>query len=233
MTATTTVSADANTLYVVDATALETDVGSVTAGQPRLEINKRQRACAFISGFRFSQYWLNRTARPMVIRWACLSSKNNSSASMTAGFFRSYGNSRDRDFNSANSTLVQSNYPISRDKYTVFYEGKVFLASNGTAEFKTSVENTYGYVDRWLPINRQLQFNDDTTQDCEDKIFFVWWATPIMQDTTSPTLSTIITQTHLITHFRDPLEMVLYKQGISKRKAPTRYRNITRSYGVK
>jgi len=147
---------DLNTLYSIDATALETDIGSVTAGQPRNNINKRMRAVAYVSGFRYRQYWLNKTTDPMLIRWFVISAKNQSLT--TAGFFRNYETSRDTDFTSAMSSLQKQTYPVSTDKYTVFYEGKEYLAgvNDASASYRDRNASNMCFVDRWLPINRQL-----------------------------------------------------------------------------
>lgn len=219
---------DSNTLYTVDATSLETDVGSVTAGQPRMNINKRQRACAFISGFRYRQYWRNNTDAPMLIRWFCIAPKASISV---AGFFRSYETSRDVDFDTTLSTLQKQNYPVSSDKYTVLYEGKQYLAAKNdtSAAYRDRSASNLCFVNRWLPINRQFQFNDDSDQDCEDKVFMVWFATPFMQTTTTTVASAVTTQTEITCHFRDPLEMLMSASG-KKSMSNSGYRNPTRVY---
>lgn len=218
-----------NTLYTVDATALVTDVGATGAGQQRLDINKRQRNIAFVSGIRYRQYWRNTAGSPRLIRWALVAPKNGSVT--PAGFFRSYETSRDQDFDSTLSSIEKQTNPISRDKYTVFYEGKLFLAPNqDDTSYADRQNSNLNYVDKWLPIGRQLQFNDDSDQDCEDKIFVVWWATNYMAGTTTSSPNDIETQTSIITHFRDPLEMMMSKGGykrVNKRRYPTSYRNVT------
>jgi len=217
---------DSNSLYTIDATALETDVGSVTAGQPRLDINKRQRATAFISGFRYRQYWQNRTNDPLLIRWFLIASKNQ--VLSTAGFFRNYETSRDVDFTSTLSTLEKQTYPVSTDKYTIFYEGKEYLAGKDdtSTTFRDRNASNMAFVDRWLPIGRQLQFNDDTNQDCEDKIYICWFATNYLASVTNDVVDAVNTQTQLVAHFRDPLEMLMSAAGTKSlnrgHRGPTR-----------
>ena len=228
MTNTDPIGLDLNTLYTVDAVALETDVGSVTAGQPRLDINKRQRAIAYVSGFRFRQYWVNGDTEPCLIRWACIVPKNQ--LMTTAGFFRSYETSRDVDFTTNLTTLQKQNYPISTDKYTVLYEGKEYLpGKNDTSTaYRDRNAPNMAFVDRWLKVGRQLQFNDDTNQDCEDKIFFVWYATNYLNAQTLQNKPGVITtQTEIIAHFRDPMEMLMSQAG---HKTLTRRRRGTRVY---
>lgn len=231
MISTSLLSADLNEIYNVEVTALERDIGATPAGQFRLNINSRDRGAAFISGIRIKQSWLNKAPNSIMVRWALISPKNNTVTSLTAGFFRAYQDSRDVDFSSVRTTLEKQTYPINRDKYRVFYEGKMYLGSS-TVTGQTRVidreRSNMGCMDRWFPINRQVRFNDDSDQACEDKIFFVWWTTPYMESSTVVVPALIETQSAVITHFRDPLEVLLNKAGmkaINKPRYKTKYAN--------
>lgn len=229
------VSADLNEIYNLEVTALERDIGSVPAGQFRLNINARDRGAAFISGIRIKQCWLNKAPNSIMVRWALISPKNNTVSSLTAGFFRAYESSRDADFSSVRSTIEKQTFPINRDKYRVFYEGKMYLGSS-TVTAQTRVidrdRSNMGCMDRWFPINRQVRYNDDSNQDCEDKIFFVWWTTPYMESSTVVQPSLIETQSSVVTHFRDPLEVLLRKAGVKSINKP-RYKTKYVNWGEK
>lgn len=231
MITTAPVTADVNQIYNLDLTALERDIGSTPAGQFRLNINSRDRGMAFISGIRYKQVWVNKRTEPSLVRWAIISPKNNTVTSLTSGFFRAYEDSRDSDFSSVRTTLEKQTLPINRDKYRVFYEGKLYLgAGPGAGTIVDRERSNMNGIDRWFPINRQVRFNDDSNQDCEDKIFIVWWVTNYIGSSTVALTNTLDTQSSVVTHFRDPLEMLMtgskYK-SINKPRYKTKYASFT------
>lgn len=212
-----TILSDINTLYTVDVTAIETDIGSVTAGEQRIGINKRIRNMVYLSGFRWRQQWRSEWTSPALIRWAIVSSNINTAPGIGNGMFKSYNDSRDQDFSDSMSTLEKQSFPLSRDKLRVYYEGKLFLPQEGNSTVYTEREgHNWVGIDKYFPIKRMVRFNDDSTQDCEDKVFAIWWATPYFGDTTVSVSSLITTQTSCIAYFREPGEVLLARAGIKR-----------------
>lgn len=212
-----TTSNDSNSLYFTDATAIIAETGPTGAGLQRVAINTRIRNMVYFGGIRWRQYWRNTTENPMIVRWAVVSPKSNSSSTIPSGFFKAYDNSRDQDFSSSMSSLEKTTFPISRDKLVVHYEGKEYLGGgNGTITtfFERDGKNICT-LDKYFPIKRQVRFNDDADQACEDKVFVLWWATPHEQSTTTVGTDLLRSQTSIVSYFREPGEYVLSKLGVT------------------
>lgn len=231
---TTVLTEDVNELYSIDVTAILRDKGSTLAGNFRTDINTRDRGIAYISGFKVRMHWMTQgnfgasPQGPCVVRWALVSPKNNTNSTIQSGFFRQFEESRDVDFSSSLSSMQKMNYPISTDKYRVLYQGKVYVgASSTTSLTKDPTHQNFNGIDRWFPIQRQFVYNDDSDQDCEDKIYMVWWCTPYMETTTAPIANGLSTQGMIVTHFRDPLE-VKVRGMMGKRRRPQKLRNTTK-----
>lgn len=204
-----------NNLYATDVTALVTDVGPAGAGDPRANINKRLRNNIYLGGVQWKQTWSNSIEFPMVIRWAIVSPTTNQVTNIPTGMFKAFNASRDQDFANTMSSLEKQTFPLSTDRLTVYYEGKLYLGgkSGGAPAITDRDGQNHVSIDKYFPLKRQVRYNDDSTQDCESKVFCIWWATPYMQSTTSSTAG-LNTQTSLVTYFREPGEYVMSKLGV-------------------
>lgn len=212
---TTPFAATGNSLYAIEVTALIKDTGSPVAGENRENINTRQRGVAYISGVIVNQVWRNNTNEPYLVRWALVHPHDNTESGLLTDFFRGYNNERSLDFSNARSSIQKQTHPINVDENTVLYSGSMYLGPNAAAGAYTERSSVnMCSLNTYLPIKRQVRYDTDTVQNCNDKIFLVWWATQYLTAGTDDVPTAITTQSDIITVFRDPVEMLLSRGGI-------------------
>jgi len=146
------------------------------------EINARTRSSCFFSGVSWKCHMFNDEKRPNKIHFAVVSMvRGKDPTSIGDGFFRSYSTSRDVNFG---TTLdpIQYDYPINTDKLIVHARWSYTLAPLQDYNLGQTEEvgpQSYRQAKRWLPVKRNLRFNDDSDDDCETPVFLVWWAKSI------------------------------------------------------
>ena len=128
---------------------------------------------------------------PVVFNYAVVSSKNQKysiSAGTTApstvpgmansGFFRFYGNSRDTNFSNSLSSIEFNYSPIDTDKFNVHMHRRTLLnatTNDGSTGYRNESGSNFKQIRTYVPIKRQLRYNDDSDDLCETPIFLVYW----------------------------------------------------------
>lgn len=159
---------DSRTLYSLDITNV--DQGT--------QINQRLRGIQNIRGFQLRINYRNAFNVPAILHVAVLNPKKSATVS-TDGFFRDYATSRDVNFSTGLSSVQMNHLPISTDQYNILMHKRFRLIA---AEPTTATQFDYNYGSnvkefrRYVRLNRQVRFNDDSTPDAETgRCFLVTW----------------------------------------------------------
>jgi len=149
------------------------------------EINKRQRDIINLRGleWRLDLTTIANTAADLIVNYAIISPKHGAyvrdSATPTNvkvdDFFRGYSLTRATNFSAGLSSNFLANGVINSDIFTVLMHKKVQMGSNTARNTTPTSRSLKGY----LPIKRQIRYDDGTKSSCNSPIFFVAWQTPV------------------------------------------------------
>ena len=163
---------DTRILYFYDLTDI-IPASDVTAD--RNAINSRQRGIVNLSGFSLNWIMKNLAGTPLTVNIAFVAPRNSVSLS-ASGFFRDYTTSRDVDFSTGLNNNQIHTYPISTDKFTILKHDRFFLgATPGINATWTTESNNYKRRKYWVPLKRQIRFNDDSSTFAEQHVYCCYW----------------------------------------------------------
>lgn len=183
-------------------------------------IDERQRQQIIISGFSIKWSFNNRAAGPIFFNIAVVNPKNQNTPTMsTDGFFRDYNLSRDVNFSTSLSGLEMHSLPISTDKFRVLAHKRfiipgaseivTLMPTTATPPATTSVINASGPNNihcgkLWVPLRKAIKFNDDADDNCESKVFCVFWFSGTTAAKTDPVIQNqVIGAVHATTFFTE------------------------------
>jgi len=161
------------------------------------QINNRTRDVVNISGIKlrwffkntfntFSQTDFGVATYPIVVNMAILNRKAYSDA-MTDEFFRCPGRA-ERSLAFADASLSgwdRAWLPLNADKFNIIYHRRFSLsvASNSNG-YSAGAQNCFKRMARYIKINRQFRYRDESSTSSQDELFLVvWFAAP---DDTNP-----------------------------------------------
>lgn len=128
------------------------------------EINKRDGSRVTVAGVRLNWFWRvpYGTATATWCNIAIVVPRNALSVE-TTGLFRAYNDSREQDFNVAQSWW-RFNFPINKDRYEVITHKRFLLAGNnafnGNADNNIPNHNSIRQMNFYQKINRQFTYDD-------------------------------------------------------------------------
>lgn len=170
-------------------------------------IHNRERKMINLRGFKICMQMNNKGPLPLHVSVAVISPKSGNSVT-TVDFFRdtSGSNERARNFGTALSGVQYECLPINIDKYVVLRHKRYMLTPGGTVspDFKSESGNSFLSLSWWLPINRQLRYNDTTGEPEANAIFLVWWCDRHFATAGSGGAADLEILKHTICYFREP-----------------------------
>jgi len=146
------------------------------------EIDLRERQVANIRGVRICLALRNNLNTVIFFNVAVIVPKdkyNTSTPIEDEDFFRGTGQERSIPFSTGLNSLDFHCRPINTDKYTILFHKRYRIGESRDAEtspdFTTNGTN-YMNFDRWVKINRQLQWPDRNSTFPVQAPFLVYWA---------------------------------------------------------
>lgn len=166
------------------------------------EIKDRLRNIVNISGFKIHLESQNVLGGPLVLNYAVLSPKASKTISNT-DFFRGNELTRGTVFGTSQTSMTLNFADINSDDYNVLMRKTIKLGSAFTPESVAFAETNSMETSFWVPVNRQVRFNDNTN-DCDSPIFFCIWC----DQTTQPSGTLSVANAarigiKAVTYFRD------------------------------
>jgi len=161
----------------------EADLSSFGAIASVNNRNVRDRNQIYVSGYKVCIEVKNNLDEPCYFHWAILSPKDRLDID-TNEFFRGMGAARGVAFdNSTLSSMTRFCAPINPDVFNVLWHSKTLLAGGadssggGTEETFSSGKSSYRAIRKWVPIKRQIRFDNSTDLVPKtDRFWLVFWA---------------------------------------------------------
>jgi len=183
-------SASSNVLHNVLINDIPKATNSVGDGN---SITARQRDIVNYRGFKFCMEYKNiyynevngqLVKPPLYFNYAFVIDKRETADQTTINgtdFFRNdgAGSTRSVDFGKLFPGITYHCLPINTDRFSILYRRRMILnATDGNEDFNSNFGSNYGYVEKYVKINRQLQFDTGGQLPVNGKIFFVYWCAP-------------------------------------------------------
>jgi len=94
-----------------------------------------------------------------------------------AKFFRGYASSRSQDFDLTLTSNEFSCLPINSDIYDILVHHRMMLdPSNGGSKDQSTNGKNYGSWMKWIPLKRQLRYDQAASVAETGNTYVVWWA---------------------------------------------------------
>lgn len=150
----------------------------LTDVQANVNSEDRYRTLINCKGIELCYHCANINQPPLYLNCAVIAPKHGSSGISVTDFFRANDGQRGQDFDVALGALEFHYLPINTDKYIVMRHYRHVLG--GQIDLSPSYNADTGpsnYITRkiWLPINRQLRYDNAASNSCNTPIYFVWW----------------------------------------------------------
>ena len=164
---TSTVLKSTRTLYSVELTEIQRNTTTN-------DMHRREGQVVFIKGFKICLEIENQSSSPLYFNYAIIAPRCGTTVT-TNDFFRGLDGERSVDFSLALSSQDFHCRAINSDKYTVLKHKKLLLACFGSTNNDGGTRSAYEALDMWVPLNRQIRYEDvDTDLSC-NPVFMVYW----------------------------------------------------------
>lgn len=169
-------------------------------------INERKRSIVNYRGAKICFDFRSIAASPCHLNVAVLAPKDGTLTVNENDFFRGSGDRRARDFD---LTLTSQDFHclnINTDKYTILRHKRYMLAAEGpTTVFEDNTSNSYVSLRWWIPVRRQLRYDEDQSTPESGKMFFVYWYDNFQRNSGSAVQQgTGVAMTRIVNYFREP-----------------------------
>lgn len=180
------------------------ELTNIPAGDER---NERERNLVNLRGFKICATVYTRGSVPLYVNLAVLAPKVNQNPPATENFFRNPGQQRGQNFSNALTAMEFHCLAINTDKYTVLRHKRYRLGQAATStQFETHGGNpSYMNINWWIPMKRQLRYEDRTNDSPVDGIcFFTYWFDRLNANGGSSPFAEVSMQRYITSYFRDP-----------------------------
>ena len=163
----TNVLQDTRTLYQWELTQL-------AAGTNRED--QRSRHLINCKGFQIAFHVFNLHNEPFYLNIAVIAPKHSNELTII-DFFRGVDGARGNDFDTSLSALEMHFHPINTDKYTILKHDRTTVGPRVDSNSYNSDTGFASYITRnfWIPVKRQLRYDNTLGTSCTTPIFLVYW----------------------------------------------------------
>lgn len=144
------------------------------------DLNERVRDVVNLRGIKMCALFENTTDTDcLMVNVAVITRKDSNviDATLLEDFFRASTTSRTANFSAASfSALEMQCNMINSDKYMVHFHWRFCLGAPGSSDANRPY---FKLVKKWLPIKRQLRYDDLATEPTNSNLVFVYWAAPL------------------------------------------------------
>lgn len=163
----TDVGTDTRTLYFNEITLLGGGSGE----------DERHRQLVNCKGFELAFHYYHTENQPMFLNVAVIAPKHTAAGVGTVDFFRSPNGDRGENFGIQLSGLEMHYYPINTDKYSIIRHYRYQCGPRIDGPQYNSDTGNANYISRkfYIPINRQLRYENTIATSCSTPIYLCWW----------------------------------------------------------
>lgn len=138
-------------------------------------ISNRQRDIANLRGVKFCWEMQNQGTRPIWLTIAICSPKKEANVTPT-DWFRDWSSTRSVN---AGTVLTSNDWrcrPINTDEVDVMWQKRIYFKENSGSDFHSSSRSSsYRVFDKYIPINRQFQYDNTAVTPTNRDLFVVWY----------------------------------------------------------
>ena len=168
-----------------------------------IERAERSRQIANIRGFKICCGVNNERTNPLYINIAVLASKG--SGFTDNDFFRADGNERSVDFGTSLSSIQFRCCPVNSDKYHILMHRRLLLNGSSAITGVDYTRTSYNLIEKWVPLKRQIRYEDNEGATPTEDIRLVWWADSMFQSAGAiAQVDAFRIQWKVVNYFRDP-----------------------------
>ncbi len=177
----------------------------------------REKSTIFVKGINLRMGFKNLQGCPTFVNVAVIAGKKSMEGISTVpvtNFFRNDGstasNNRYIDFSVAHSARQLHYLPINTEEWTVLHHSRYTLNTSGNGDLISSNANRGGgtndwlEVDKYLPVNRRLTYDNGLGSSCTTPIWIAFWVSRWDQNqAATPVAATTETWLYATTNFKD------------------------------
>lgn len=173
-------------------------------------LNNRERNIIDVRGVRVCMELHNTSTSHLLFNIAVISPKAaaDAIAITSTNFFRSEDNtdSRGDDFADALTSNEFHCLPINTDLYTVLKHQRMVLAPapGDATTFQSNTRDNYTTLQFWVPIKRQIRYENSTGEPVDGNCFVVYWADQAMKAGGTTAVPSYEVTERFLTYFREP-----------------------------
>lgn len=168
-------------------------------------IDSRQRDIVNVRGFKLCFQIRNKRPEPLLFNMAVVYDKRSNDAAVVVNendFFRGAGNDRGQAFS---NTLTSNEFhclPLNKDRFTILWHKRFMIGGDSDTTDIKNVTRNYRMFHKWLPLKKQIAFDDDNAQS---KIWLIYWGDRFLEPASAAAASDTfdIMEYHKV-YFREP-----------------------------
>lgn len=159
---------------IASRTLYQWDITELAAGTNRED--QRERHLINCKGIQVAIHVFNTESQPKFFNIAIISPKHSNDLTII-DFFRGTDGARGDDFDTGLSALQMHYLPINTDKYTILKHQRLQLgAVADSAQYNSDTGSVnWKSVKMWIPVNRQLRYDNTLGTSCTTPIYLVYW----------------------------------------------------------
>jgi len=184
-----------------------TNLGSAAT----LSRNTRETDSVNIAGWKICLNFRNNSDQPLYVNVAVVSPKDQLTASIpTSDFFRSDASQRGINFDDAGLNALQKHcMAINTDLYNILWHKRFKLAGQydsspgpDPSHFSSGYPS-YMTMEKFVPLKRQLTFDNTASQAADDTVWLVMWHNHQHDGTGITPASNLVVGKYITTFFRE------------------------------
>ena len=179
------------------------------------QIDQRSDDMIYYSGLKYRFQLVNPRNEPILFHVAVLAPREYAGAGGSqdarTDFFRDVNGTRGLSFSDQLVSMELHTRGINPDRYHIFDHKRYYFGpeAGGVGEnggYEAGVQKNWKYISKYVPIKRQIRYEDASAQSCVNKIFlFVWSDLHIDAGGQTPRAS-LVGQYETIGYFRNSRE---------------------------
>ena len=162
-------------------TLVRFNVTNITKGS---DIDNREADLIYFAGCKYRFHVKNPRQDPLVLHIAICAPREFAGAGGQAAaeqnFFRDVNGTRGLNFSTNMNSLEMNSRGINSDLYHIFSHKRYYFGpdASGTPQsegYEAYTQKNWKYLSKWVPVKRQIRYEDGTAGSCVNKVFmFVW-----------------------------------------------------------